>query len=190
MFVVDFKFFPAVYASNNLSLSNDTPCVRIHYSATSSTFWVIESIVDNFDEQRLLLDMDKANSISIRRSSHRRCSVTKGVLRNFSKFVGKHLCQSLFFKKVAALRPATLLKRGTGTDQFLWILRISKNTFFHRTSLGGYFCLHLVLFWRKPLLRTMIFSVCFFSNLSVLFPILFVRLCWLYPLRFCELNIL
>ena len=123
-------------------------------------------------------------------SSHRRCSVTKGVLRNFSKFVGKHLCQSLFFKKVAALRPATLLKRGTGTDQFLWILRISKNTFFHRTSLGGYFCLHLVLFWRKPLLRTMIFSVCFFSNLSVLFPILFVRLCWLYPLRFCELNIL
>ena len=26
------------------------------------------------------------------RSSHRRCSVRKGVLRNFVKFTGKHLC--------------------------------------------------------------------------------------------------
>ena len=34
----------------------------------------------------------------------------KGVLRNFSKFTGKHLCQSLFLNKVAAPRPATLLK--------------------------------------------------------------------------------
>ena len=52
------------------------------------------------------------------RSSHRRCSVIKGVLRNFSKFRGKHLSQILFlnkvagllFNKVAGLRPATLLK--------------------------------------------------------------------------------
>ena len=29
----------------------------------------------------------------------------KGVLRNFPKFTGKHLCQSLFFDKVAGLRP-------------------------------------------------------------------------------------
>ena len=28
---------------------------------------------------------------------NRRCSVRKGVLRNFEKFTGKHLCQSLFF---------------------------------------------------------------------------------------------
>ena len=27
----------------------------------------------------------------------------KGVLRNFAKFTGKHLCQSLFFNKVASL---------------------------------------------------------------------------------------
>ena len=27
----------------------------------------------------------------------------KGVLRNFSKFTGKHLCRSLFFNKVAGL---------------------------------------------------------------------------------------
>ena len=37
------------------------------------------------------------------RSSHRRCSMKKGVLRNSTKFTGKHLCHSLFFNKVAAL---------------------------------------------------------------------------------------
>ena len=45
------------------------------------------------------------------RSSRRRCSVRKGVLWNFVKFTRKCLCQSLFFNKVAGLRPATLLKK-------------------------------------------------------------------------------
>ena len=34
----------------------------------------------------------------------------KGVLKNFSKITEKRLCQSLFFNKVAVLRPATLSK--------------------------------------------------------------------------------
>ena len=32
----------------------------------------------------------------------RRCSAKKDVLRNFTKFTGKHLCQSPIFNKVAA----------------------------------------------------------------------------------------
>ena len=35
-----------------------------------------------------------------RRSSHRRCSERKIVLRNFAEFTGKHLCQSLFLNKM------------------------------------------------------------------------------------------
>ena len=35
----------------------------------------------------------------------------KGVLRYFAKSTGKHLCQNLFFNKVAGRRPATLLKK-------------------------------------------------------------------------------
>ena len=35
----------------------------------------------------------------------------KSVLRNFTKLAGKHLWQSLFFNKVACLRPATFLKK-------------------------------------------------------------------------------
>ena len=45
------------------------------------------------------------------RSSHQRCSMRKGVLRNFTKFTGKHLCQNLFFNKFVGLRPATLLNK-------------------------------------------------------------------------------
>ena len=35
------------------------------------------------------------------RISHQRCSVIKGVLRNFAKFSGKHQCQGPFLNKVA-----------------------------------------------------------------------------------------
>ena len=44
------------------------------------------------------------------RSSLPKVFCKKGVLRNFAKFTGKHLCQGLFFDKVAGLRPAILLK--------------------------------------------------------------------------------
>ena len=32
-----------------------------------------------------------------------RCSAKKGAAKNFAKFTGKHLCQSLFFDKFTAL---------------------------------------------------------------------------------------
>ena len=44
------------------------------------------------------------------RSSRPEVFCKKGVLRNFAKFTGKHLFQSLFFNKVAG-RPVTLLKK-------------------------------------------------------------------------------
>ena len=50
-------------------------------------------------------------ALSIKRSSHQRCSIRKGVLRNFAKFTGKQLYQSLFFNKISGLRPATLCKK-------------------------------------------------------------------------------
>ena len=37
------------------------------------------------------------------RSSGPEVFCTKGVLKNFAKCTGKHLCQSLFFNKVAGL---------------------------------------------------------------------------------------
>ena len=52
------------------------------------------------------------------RSSHRGCSVKKGVLRNFAKFTGKHLCQSLFFNKVAGRLQEHLFYRTPPDDCF------------------------------------------------------------------------
>ena len=46
------------------------------------------------------------------RSSHQRCYVRKGVLRNFTKFTGKHLYQSIFFNKVGGLRQAKHAKQA------------------------------------------------------------------------------
>ena len=43
------------------------------------------------------------------RSSHQRCSIKKGVPRNFTKFTGRHLCQGLI--KLLASRRATLFKK-------------------------------------------------------------------------------
>ena len=58
-------------------------------------------------------------SLSSFRSSHRRCSVRKGDIRNSAKFTGKSLWQSLFFNKVggffnkvAGLRPARDPRKG------------------------------------------------------------------------------
>ena len=44
------------------------------------------------------------------RSSRTEVFCKKDIVRNFAKFTGKHLCQNLYFNKVAVLRPATLLK--------------------------------------------------------------------------------
>ena len=40
-----------------------------------------------------------------------RGALWKSVLRNFTKFTGKHLCQSISLSKVVGLRSATLLKK-------------------------------------------------------------------------------
>ena len=74
------------------------------------------------------------------RSSRPEVFCKKGVLRNFAKFTGKHLCQSLFFNKVAGLRPSTLLKKRLWHRCFPFnFFEIFKNTFFYRTPLVAAF---------------------------------------------------
>ena len=49
--------------------------------------------------------VDDSTTNSTTEAVARRCSVKKGVLRNFAKFTGKHLFQGLFFNKVVGLSP-------------------------------------------------------------------------------------
>ena len=46
----------------------------------------------------------KVYNKTICKSSRPEVFCKKGVLRNFAKFTGKHLCQNLFLNKVAGLR--------------------------------------------------------------------------------------
>ena len=56
----------------------------------------------------------------------------KGVLTNSAKFTGKHLCQSLFFNKVAGAA-RNLIKKETLAQVFSReFCEIFKNTFFYR----------------------------------------------------------
>ena len=76
------------------------------------------------------------------RSSYQRCSLRNCVLRNFTKFMGKHLCASLFFNKVAVLRPATLSKKRLKRRCFpVSFAKFLKTPFLQNT------------FWRLPLSR-------------------------------------
>ena len=64
-----------------------------------------------------------------------------GALRNVAIFAGKHLCWSLFFKKLQFWR--LLLRSDSNTGVFLWNLRnFSKHIFLQNTS-GG-------CFWSLP----------------------------------------
>ena len=60
----------------------------------------------------------------------------KGVLKNFRKFTGKHLRQSLFFNKIGGLRPVAcnFIKKETLAQVFSCeFCEISKNTFSKNT---------------------------------------------------------
>ena len=70
------------------------------------------------------------------RSSRPDVFCRKDVLKNFAKFTGKYLCQSLFFNKVAGLRPATLLKKRLWHRCFLVnFAKFLKTPFFYRIPL-------------------------------------------------------
>ena len=65
------------------------------------TFFTHHEIIDHMPEENLRHPNLRQTSVwfTHSRSSHRKCSLKKGVLKSFTKFTGKHLCQYLFFNK-------------------------------------------------------------------------------------------
>ena len=97
------------------------------------------------------------------RSSHQGYSVKKGILKNFTKFTEKHLCQSLFFNQVAGLRPATLLKKRLWHRCFLVnFVKFLKAPFLQNTSDRQ--LLQEVLLY-KPCINTFLVLVRYHENL-------------------------
>ena len=77
---------------------------QVNSLKSSSSRQVVRQLVRSVSGDNLLFFVST-------RSSRPEVFCKKGALSNFAKFTGKHLCQSLFFNKVAGLRPATLLKK-------------------------------------------------------------------------------
>ena len=90
-----------------------------------------------------------------------------GVLRNFSKFTRQHLCQSLYFNKVAGLA-CNFIKKETLAQLFSWeFCEISKNNFFDRIPPAAASVLITDIFqlWRIFLIDLLVF----FTSLSIFF---------------------
>ena len=70
------------------------------------------------------------------KSSCRRCSVKKGAFKNFAKFIGKNLCQSLFFTKLVGVA-RNFYKKETLAQVFSCELcEICKNVYFIKLLLS------------------------------------------------------
>ena len=86
----------------------------------------------------------RKNGKFMTRRSHRRCSVKKGILRNFAKFTGNTCARVSFFNKVAGLGPATLLKKRSWHRCFpVNFAKLLRTPFLQNTS--GLLLLHSML---------------------------------------------
>ena len=74
------------------------------------------------------------------RSSRPEVFCKKSVIRNCSKFTGKHLCQSLFLNKVAGpISKNTFFSQNTSGD---WFCKMEIRNHFFRSKVSGLECLH------------------------------------------------
>ena len=124
----------------------------------------------------------------------------KGVLKNFAKFTGKHLRQSLFFNKVAGPMPASLLQKRLWHRCFpVNFAKFLRTPFLKNTS-GGCFWLYMdtkkFCIWYFDLVLLEIIQnfqelFCswstFHENRSLWIRALFNYLCWVFLLMFFKI---
>ena len=90
---------------------------------------IIKNLVGMLIKKLRIWIQKRQQQIAVFRSSHRRCSVKTVVNRNFAKFTGKHLWQSLYFNKLAGLA-CNFVKKETLAQVFsIEFCEISENTF-------------------------------------------------------------
>ena len=111
------------------------------------------------------------------RSSHRKCYIRKCALRNFAKFIGKHLCQSSFLIKLD-LSLQLYWKRDFVTGVFVNFTKFLRKLFLHNTSGWQLLQIHVTLY-STYLLKDKNYNICFLT-------ICFYRLCLLCLIYFCR----
>ena len=87
-------------------------------------------IILRFQEACFWEHLQSTACMKTTRGSQRRCSLRKGVFRNFTRFTGKHLSQSLFLMKLL-VSACNFIKKGALAKLFSCeFCETSKNTFF------------------------------------------------------------
>ena len=101
------------YGNSKRFIAPNYFCKQFHQSLFNFIFW------------RILHKASSASSFfsAVYRRCHRRCSIKKGVFKQFAKCTRKDLYQSLYFNKDAGLRATTLIKQDYGTGIILWIFQ-------------------------------------------------------------------
>ena len=103
--------------------------IRVFPFFISFFCWNEISKKSSIKEDTRIIENCKANYISDR-SSHRRCSVRKNVVRNFAKFTGNHLCQVLFMSG-----PKNLIKKRLWHRCFpVNVAKFLRTAFLQKTS--------------------------------------------------------
>ena len=114
--------------ASNLSVNNSIPKIwnKNEIEIDDTRLFIIGNLLSFLLSLILLVQLFV---LFINRSSHQSCSITKAVLRNFTKFTGKHLCRSLFFNRCMP-QACNFIKKEALTQVFsCGFCEIFKNTF-------------------------------------------------------------
>ena len=86
------------------------------------------------------------------RSSRPEVLCERGVLENFAKFTGKHLCQSLFFNKVTGLAPSGVISNNRFPfSNFVFI--ICQQNRFQKQNISYTFLLVIISYRKEVYLK-------------------------------------
>ena len=81
----------------DLSDINEVSLMQCRRINSNFFFFSGKQLIGSYEQDLLFKNQQRFGS------RHRRYFITEGVLRNFAKFTGKDMCQSVFFNKVAGL---------------------------------------------------------------------------------------
>ena len=119
-------------ASENFMLSNEEHDISEEHIFQETSDWLFLENIVSLVFHRLFILWTRLNDTQ-KQPSQVFCE--KGILRNFTKLTGKHLCQSLFFNKIAGLSPATLLKKRLWHRRFpVSFVKFPRKPFLQYTS--------------------------------------------------------
>ena len=119
----------------NLSRANIT--VETHSNSTRKLYWLLllkrllHTIITTLP-MVIFFSCDYTFPPFLSESSRPEMFCKKGVLKNFTKFTEKHLCQSLLFNKVAGLRRLMFYPRAA----MIWCFYLQLYRFIKKSSIS------------------------------------------------------